>query len=875
MTDQHQYLELLQSFHSGKFDSLRPAQDYVLQQYAGFAEIKDVAIELPTGAGKSLIALLIGETWRRQDKKVAVLSANKVLARQMVAEAEELGIPVVLMEGGKDDISVAQKRSYHRSRAIAVMNYWVYFNQNPAIDNADLLIMDDAHLAEQCLHSLYSVEISRFSHKELFEQITNELRTHYPEYRVLHEAVEGGDSAASPPELLSFIDQIAYSPRLTELVDSSPLLVSDKDLYFRWGRMRGSVNEANIYMSTNTLWIRPYIYPLISNPYYENVTQRIYMSATIGDPNDLCRRLGTRKITTIPVPTEFGDATVGRRMVLFSDDPCTADGSLSPELVESLLPALSRSPKSVWLCPSKSAAEKIRTSFGKWITQNGFGNPPSWILSTLGEELDAFRNAAAGHLFVGGRFDGMDFHGDECRLVVLAALPKAINVQEEFLSAYLRDASFMRRRLNQRIAQAFGRCNRSPEDYAVYILADKRFAAYLGKESNRQSLTRHMMAEIDLAENCTEFSTAQLNDEIRGFLNADFTNYDPLFRDLLADVPMANAATQSQTTNKDDETAPDEVVAWTALFQSKNYDTAASYFNTCWNSALERNIVELGAFYGWCLAKAMYLKALQGSCTMSLALDTLEKALSRGGASAWFNRRKTSLNRAKNQPIIQVTASETFVDFVFRAFDQQLEKFGGKGRKFEQWCARLSEMLSSDSHNAYLEGLCELGELIGFDTTRPSHNAATDCRWRGSFSDAKIVITIEGKIEHVISNTIVPHDVGQAHNQLQRAKAEYEYLGYNVRGVIITHLDTIDASAQSSLGPIRIIQKAAILALWNRTYNLLVEYRMNWHLDDLGIRKVGADRIRGKIPDSNWLQRAIDIDQQVITPEILLREWGG
>jgi superfamily II DNA or RNA helicase len=43
----------------------------------------DVGIELPTGAGKTLIALLVAEAWRRAGKRVVILSANKTLARQM------------------------------------------------------------------------------------------------------------------------------------------------------------------------------------------------------------------------------------------------------------------------------------------------------------------------------------------------------------------------------------------------------------------------------------------------------------------------------------------------------------------------------------------------------------------------------------------------------------------------------------------------------------------------------------------------------------------------------------------------------------------------------------------------------------------------
>ncbi len=166
------YSDFLETFNSDKFRELWPAQKYVLDKYVEqFTEKQDVAIELPTGAGKTLIALLIAEAWRREGKKVAVLSANKTLARQMEMEARQLGIPAVLMEGRGIDIPARDKRDYHRVQKIAVMNYWVYFNQNPVVDNADLLVMDDAHLAEHCLHSLWSVEIDRHEHSNLFKDL--------------------------------------------------------------------------------------------------------------------------------------------------------------------------------------------------------------------------------------------------------------------------------------------------------------------------------------------------------------------------------------------------------------------------------------------------------------------------------------------------------------------------------------------------------------------------------------------------------------------------------------------------------------------------------------------------------------------------------
>ena len=94
------YETLLQELGSSQFTTLRPAQSNALAKYGeSYTDKNDVAVELPTGAGKSLIALLIAEAWRREGKKVAILTGNKTLARQMEQEANNLGLSPILMEG--------------------------------------------------------------------------------------------------------------------------------------------------------------------------------------------------------------------------------------------------------------------------------------------------------------------------------------------------------------------------------------------------------------------------------------------------------------------------------------------------------------------------------------------------------------------------------------------------------------------------------------------------------------------------------------------------------------------------------------------------------------------------------------------------------
>ena len=135
------------------------------------------------------------------------------------------------------------------------------------------------------------------------------------------------------------------------------------------------------------------------------------------------------------------------------------------------------------------------------------------------------------------------------------------------------------------------------------------------------------------------------------------------------------------------------------------------------------------------------------------------------------------------------------------------------------------------------------------------------------------IITFEAKIEHEPSNTITPSAVGQAHNQFARANNEYAHLGYKVRGTIITHLDSIDPSAESSLAGIKLIRTDAIIAVWEQLKLLLSEYRANWDLEHVVTRQVAADQVLARLPAAGWFSDALDKPQVWITENEFLGAW--
>lgn len=860
--------DFLNSFHSEKFQTLREAQEYVLNEYAkNYSSVTDLAIELPTGSGKTLISLLIAEVWRRNGKKVAILSANKTLARQMLSEASALGIPAVLMEGRGIDIPSPDKRAYQRAIKIAIMNYWVYFNQNPVIDPADLLIMDDAHLAEHCLHSLYSAEINRYSHRSLFNSLITELQARYPEYSVLTDAIAGDVPPTNATELLSFIDQVEAADRIRDIIDTSRDLEADRDLGFRWRRIRGQIREANIYVSLQSIWIRPYIYPLISNPHYTESEQRLYMSATVGDASDLSRRLGVRPITKIPIPKEYSEKTSGRRFIVMNR---IEDKDIPDRLALIIFTALKIHPKSVWLCSSETEAIKYQNAVSVWLNSNGLVGHPTWLLTPLGDEIEQFKSSPKGHLFVAGRFDGMDFKANECRLVILTTLPRAINSQEEFISTYLRDSGFMLKRLNQRIIQSLGRCNRSEDDFGVYVLADRRFAIHFGRESNKEGLPRNIIAEIDMAQDFAEIDEKELVEKVEKFLQADFSSYDHEITAYLEGVPKM--AEEGRLIN---DTSDDEVIGWSSLFSSQNYSIAADRFENCWDNAREENLLEICALYGWQWAKALYLQSLLGDPNAKeRSLQILESAIARGGHSAWFNRMRASLYRARRVAVVNDEMGRSvYPDQLITTFDELLERLGVTGNKFEKWCNSISLLLQSTSHAQYQEGLEKLGAVLGYYASRPRYDSSTDCRWRGVFGNHREVFTFEAKVEHDANREITATHIGQAHNQVTRALGEYEPQGYIVRGTVVTHLSSITQDAEASAGSIKVLQQEAVLALWDRVRLALSLYRDNWSLHNIPARINAAQMIRSRLPTTGWLVRALDVDTRFISPGQMVTEW--
>ena len=95
--------------------------DALRTYYEEHRDSSDVALEFPTGAGKTLVGMLIAE-WRRQTPKerVAFLCPNNQLANQAAQKASGYGIDVVLLIGSHHQWSPVDLGAFETGRAVAV-----------------------------------------------------------------------------------------------------------------------------------------------------------------------------------------------------------------------------------------------------------------------------------------------------------------------------------------------------------------------------------------------------------------------------------------------------------------------------------------------------------------------------------------------------------------------------------------------------------------------------------------------------------------------------------------------------------------------------------------------------------------------------------
>ncbi len=453
-----------------------------------YSDKLDVAMQLPTGSGKTLVGLLIGE-WRRRKfrERVVYLCPTKQLVHQVVEQAEEeYGIDAVAFTGSKRHFPAADRADYSTGSKIAVTTYSALFNSHPFFDDPDTILLDDAHAAENYVASMWSLEIPAAdeNYRSLHAALSGLFKDHLTgqSYRRLTGDWEDRFDATWVDKLPTEV-VAALEPRIVDAIDAHA--EATDDIKFTWPLLRDNLQACHIYLASREILIRPLVPPTWSHAPFDNAKHRLYMSATLGAGGDLERLTGRTKIVRIEAPESFRKAGVGRRFFIFPGL------SLEPKACETLRKRLQKlAGRSVVLTPHGKAADAVTRQFDNEPAFEVFN---ATDIEASKAEFVAREKAVA---IMAGRFDGIDFPNDDCRLLCLDGLPKAANAQERFFMSKMGAAALLNERMQTRILQATGRCTRALQDRSAVYVTGIELVDYLTNDRNWKHFHPELQAEL-------------------------------------------------------------------------------------------------------------------------------------------------------------------------------------------------------------------------------------------------------------------------------------------------------------------------------------------------------------------------------------------
>lgn len=473
-----------------KYPSLYYHQGQVLKNYVEKGlNSKDIAIQLPTGSGKTLVGLLLAE-WRRRKYKerVVFLCPTRQLVNQVVEEANnKYGLSVQGFTGSVKHYSPEARSAYQDGNSVAVTTYNSLFNTNPFFKDADVIVIDDAHAAENYLQQLWTFSVRRTeaSDQLLYKAICGVLKS------VLSEQDFARLSGMwSGIEDATWVDKIPTKKILNivnELrsVINANLTVESSQKY-SWKMLQDHIHACQVYVSSNEILIKPLIPPTWTHSAFENAKQRIFMSATLGLGGDLERLTGRANIKRLPVPAGWSKQGIGRRFFIFPEKSLNQE-----EIVDLRRKLIKRAGRSIVLTSNNESAKEIINDVDIHLEF------PVFTAAELEGSKASFVSSEEAVAVIANRYDGIDFPDDDCRLLFVDGLSQSTNLQEKFLINKMGASLLFNDRIQTRALQAIGRCTRSPNDYSAVVITGDELSVYLTDLKKRKYFHPELQAELE------------------------------------------------------------------------------------------------------------------------------------------------------------------------------------------------------------------------------------------------------------------------------------------------------------------------------------------------------------------------------------------
>lgn len=696
-------------------EGLLAQQADMLRNYMDHVDNRDVALELPTGSGKTLVGLLIAE-WRRRTKRerCVLLCPTKQLVHQVVEQAKEkYGINALDFSGSKHQYPEADKTAFNNCESIGVATYSALFNTNPFFSDVHTLIFDDAHAAENYVSSFWSLEVRRYQDESTFDAIWQIIAPYTTENDQLRYD-QGSEGSLDT----SFVNKIPTPyllkcrTALTAAIDNASRDDESPEEYgYRWRMIRDHLHACHLYYTSNSILIRPLIAPTKSFVPFQDARQRIYMSATLGEGGDLERIFGRKEIERIPAPEGWDKQGIGRRFFVY---PMRMwDEATSLNLAISWVTKFDRA---LVLTPSNRDADKVKDAIRTFTPTQSH---TLFEASQLESSKKSFTQADSAIAVLANRYDGIDLIGDECRYLIIYGLPESTNLQERFIISRLGASVLFQVRIRTRITQAVGRCTRSSTDYALVVIIGDKVHQYFHMPEKRETLHPELQAEVNFGVDQSKVDNpSELGDNIDIFIahgpewksadNHILETRDELLQSLVPSAsPLGNSVLHE---------VKFQDALWSGDFEGAI--SSAKDVLACLEGG--HDLKGYSALWNYLAGSAAYL-----SNQPQVAQSHFSSAFSCASTLPWLKQIQKLISSQTTEVPVEIIYGERI-----ERIEGVLEKFGKSGSlKIDRYLQSIRYGLASPESKLFEEAQVKLGRLLGFESGNTERSGDPDPWW--------------------------------------------------------------------------------------------------------------------------------------------------
>lgn len=725
-------------------------QGDLLRIYANdHLDTPDLALELPTGTGKTVPGLILLDWVRRRRRARVVYACPTVqLTRQVAEVAAREGVPHAVLTGSNRLWDPSDKRSYETAEAVGIVTYSTIFNSNPRLESADVLLFDDSHAGEQYVSEQYSITISRSEDPDTYLEVLG----------VVGSALNGMfvkrlEDDEPDPAVREEV-QLVFPLRQRDMMDRLDAILAQLETpqSFRYTMVRPVLESCHVLCSYNSIVVRPFLPPTSRNRLFREARQRLYLSATLGGGGELERAFGRQGISRLTFPEDSPTPRSGRRFFVF---PELADGhpdTLTDAIVEA-------ADKALCLTPTNEQASQYARRLAK----------PDWPVFTVDDVQDGmtpFADKTHAVCGLANRYDGLDLPGNDCRCVVLVGTPDQNHLQERYLSSKMRANTALAERIRTRIVQGAGRCTRGPDDWALVVVSGHELTNYLMRPETLDALEPELQAEVKFGiESSRDASHVDVLENVETFLSQKQswrTDAEPHLQHMRK---IAERVSPPGT----------ELLASTA---DKEVEACSLAAGGQWAEAsMVAQDVALGLGSGgdhtrgyrafWLYLSGLWLdqagEEAESSTQRQAARSLLEQAVDAAKPGTWIRDLAPlpGLSREELSPADSIAIKKIASDVRGRI----------KRSKHTTRVETMLQGLASTDHSLYEPALTELGRLLGADAFKPPNMGRCDSAW---CFDNQMWFAIEAKSEQQPGGNVSQDNIRQVNGQLELLAADRE-----------------------------------------------------------------------------------------------------